>query len=435
MKPARSRPRVVISHAVYDALALLACLVLLPAWLWQARRDVERRRWLRERFGHLPDGAPAGHPVWVHAVSVGEVKAARSLLATLAACQPPPPLVLSTATLTGYATARSLYPDLYVFQAPLDLRHVVRRVFDRLAPRALLLVELEAWPALLREADERHVPIAIVNARITERSFRRYRAWRWWLPEFFRISLVAAQDRRCADRLMELGVDPRRVHVTGNLKHDQSAAAPTAAVATLARELGLDRGTPVFVAGSTHAGEEELVLAAWRALRPDTPCRLVLVPRHPERAAEVVRMLGRERVPCVLRSVVDATRDASAVLVADRMGELEALFGSASVVFLGGSLVPVGGHNVLEPALAGCPVLVGPHVDNCRAEVELLAAAGGLIVVEDAPALAARLAALLMDEAGRRAMGAAARTAAAGLRGAAAADVRLLSEAGLLQDR
>jgi len=434
MTCARSRPRVLISHAAYDVLALLASLVLLPTWLWRAARDGEQRRWLRERYGHLPDGAPTGRPVWVHAVSVGEVKAARSLLSALAELRPPPPLALSTATLTGYATARSLYPGLYVFQAPLDLRHVVRRVFARLRPRTLILVELEAWPALLREADERHVPIAIVNGRITERSFRRYHAWRWWLPEFCRIALVAAQDQRCADRLVALGVEAGRVHVTGNLKHDQAVPAPAAAVAGLARQLGLDRSLPVFVAGSTHAGEEEAALAAWQALGVGTPCQLVLVPRHPERAPEVVRMLGRARVPCVLRSAADATRDSSVVLVADRMGELEALFGSASVAFLGGSLVPVGGHNVLEPALAGCPVLVGPHLDSCRAEANLLLAAGGLAVVEDTRALGARLAGLLEDESRRRAMGAAARAAASSLRGAAAADVRLLSAAGMLRD-
>ena len=432
MTGARSRPRVLLSHAAYDLLALLACACLLPGWLWRAARDREQRRWLGERLGRLPPGAPAGRPVWVHAVSVGEVKACRSLLAALLARDPSAPLVLSTATLTGYATARALYPRLYVFQAPVDVRAVVRRVLARLAPRALLLVELEAWPALLRAADERGVPVAIVNGRITERSFRRYRAWRWWLPEFARVSLVAAQDERCTARLAELGVQRSRVHVTGNLKHDQAQPAPPAAVAALARELGLDRGLPAFVAGSTHAGEEQAALAAWRAAGGAAVSRLVLVPRHPERAAEVARAVARAGQACVLRSGPDAARAGWSVLVADRMGELEALFGSAAVVFLGGSLVPVGGHNVLEPALAGCPVLVGPHLDNCRAEADLLAAAGGLAVVADERALGARLAALLADESARRAMGEAARTASAGLRGAAEADVRLLAEAGLL---
>jgi 3-deoxy-D-manno-octulosonic-acid transferase len=437
---ARSRPRVLLSHAAYDLLALLACAALLPAWLWRASRDAEQRRWLRERLGRLPDGAPQDGPVWVHAVSVGEVKAARPLLAELSARHPAPPLVLSTATLTGYATARALYPGLYVFQAPVDLRRVVTRVLRRLRPRALLLVELEAWPALLRAADEGGVPVAIVNGRITERSFRRYLAWRWWLPEFHRLALVAAQDSRCAERLVQLGVEAGRVHVTGNLKHDRAAPVPAESVAALAGELGLVPGTPVLVAGSTHAGEEEAVVEAWRAAggqaSGEPACRLVLVPRHPERAPEVLRMLARARVAAVVRSAPGAAAaDPRAVIVADRMGELEALFGCATVAFLGGSLAPVGGHNVLEPALAGLPVLVGPHLDSCRAEAELLAAAGGLRIVADAAELAARLAELLRDEPARRAMGQRARAAAAGLSGAAAADVRLLAEAGLLSAR
>jgi len=430
---ARSRGRVVLAHAAYDVLVLLACLVAAPVWLARASRDARRRRLARERLGWLPPGAPGGRPVWIHAVSVGEVKAARPLVTALRRHDPSLPLSLSTSTAAGYETARRTFPDLYVFHAPLDLAFVVGRVLRRLRPRLLLLLELEVWPALLRAADEAGARPAIVNGRMTERSFRAYRRWRWWLPEFDRLALVAAQDETCGRRIAELGVPPSRIAVTGNLKHELAEPPSSATVAALASRAGLDDGHPVFVAGSTHAGEDELAAAAWRAAGGSAACHFVLAPRHRERVPDVVRLLRRMGMECALHSVGAPGRSRETVLVLDTMGELEALFAVASVVFLGGSLVPVGGHNVLEPAAASVALLVGPHLESCRVEAEGLRAAGGLEIVPDGAALAGRLAALLADCETRAEMGRRARAAVAGLRGAAEADVRLLSEAGLLR--
>jgi 3-deoxy-D-manno-octulosonic-acid transferase len=429
---ARSRPRVALAHAAYNVLFLLACVLATFPWAVRAWRDPRQGRWARERLGRLPAGHPTGAPVWVHAVSVGEVKAARPLVRALRAHDPGLPIVLSTGTTTGYATARRLFPDLYVFQSPLDLVWVVRRVLRRLKPRLIVLLELEVWPALLRVADELGVPQVIVNGRVTEQSWRSYRRWRWWLPEFDRLALVAAQDETYRERIAALGVPADRLHVTGNLKHELDAEGDPDSARELARRAGLDDGRPVFVAGSTHAGEDEAVVRAWRSARGESGAHLVLVPRHLERVREIVRLLKRLGERSVLRSQGGTARSPDTVLLVDSMGELELFFGLASVVFLGGSLVPVGGHNVLEPAAAGRAVLVGPHLESCRAEADLLREAGGLEVVEDEAALTRRLGALLADAGLATAMGERARAAVARLRGAAQADVRLLAEAGLL---
>jgi len=429
---ARSRARVTVAHLAYDGLALLACLLLLVPWLVSAARDVRQRRLLGGRFGRLPPGAPAGRPVWVHAVSVGEVKASRPLVRELQRRNPALPVVISTSTPTGLETALGAFPGLYVFHAPLDLAPVVRSVLRRLRPRLLVLMELEAWPALLAVADAEGVPRAVVNGRITEKSFRGYQRLSWWVPEFDRLDLVAAQDETYAERFASLGVPRARIHVTGNLKHEPVDGASRGPDAALAAELGLDDGRPVFVAGSTHAGEDEAALEAWRAAGGAAAAHFVLVPRHVTRVPDIRRMLERASASVALRSQSRPGRPAADVLLVDRMGELEALFALATVVFLGGSLVPVGGHNVLEPAAAARPVLVGPHLESCRAEAELLRRAGGLRVVADAGELGVALAELLADPAARGAMGAAARAAVAGLRGAAQADVALLQQNGLL---
>ena len=433
MTTARSRGRVALAHASYGVLVLLALLLAAPVWAVKACRDRRQLRLARERLGWLPDGAPAGRPVWIHAVSVGEVKAARPLVQALRAHDPTLPLSLSTSTPAGYETARRAFPDLYVFHAPLDLSLVVHRVLRRLRPRLLVLLELEVWPALVRAADEAGIGPAIVNGRMTEKSWRNYRRWSWWLPEFDRLCLVAAQDETYGRRIADLGVPESRIRVTGNLKHELGEPPAREAVAALAARTGLGDGHPVFVAGSTHAGEDELAAAAWQAAGGGAACHFVLVPRHRERVPDVLRTLKRMGLECALHSKAEPGRGRASVLVVDTLGELEAFFALASVVFLGGSLVPVGGHNVLEPAAASAAVLVGPHLESCRAEAERLRAAGGLEIVPDGAALSARLAALLADGEGRAAMGRKARAAVSGLRGAAAADVALLAEAGLLR--
>lgn len=417
---------------MYNAFVGLACLLAAPPWLVRSWRDRQRGIGLRERIGRLPAGAPGGRPVWIHAVSVGEVKAARPLVRALRAHQPGLPIVISTLTPTGYETARRVFPELYVFHAPVDLGPVVRRVMQHLAPRLLLLIELEVWPTLMRVADEQGVPLAIVNGRITLSSWRGYRRWGWWLPEFDRLALVAAQDETYKQRLVGLGVAAERVHVTGNLKHELAAPPDAERVAALGRSLGLDDSRLVFLAGSTHDGEEELALDAWLAAGGGATSDFVLVPRHVHRVKEVRRLLDRRGVSYELRSAATDMRAPETVLLVDTMGELEPLFGLARVVFLGGSLAPVGGHNLLEPAAAGRALIVGPHLDNCRAEAELLEGAKGLVIVTDGTGLCEAVTDLLADPGRCQSLGSCARQAALSLQGAADADVALLARHHLL---
>ena len=432
MTTGRSRPRVLAAHAAYAVVVHLACLVALPLMVVRLLRDRRQWTWMRRRLGALPPGLPAGRPVWIHAVSVGEVKASRPLVAALRERHPDVPLVLSTGTVTGFETARKSFPDLYVFPVPLDLPWVVRGVVRRVDPRLLLLLELEVWPSFMRAADEAGVPQVILNGRVSASSFKGYRRLGWWLPEFDRIDLVAAQDETYAGRIEALGVPRERIHVTGNLKHELVGAPDPTQAEALGRAVGVAPDRPVWVAGSTHDGEDEPVVRAWLEAGGPQACQLVLVPRHVDRVKDIRRMLRRLEVPHVLRSEARPDRDPGELLLVDTMGELEALFALADVVFLGGSLVPVGGHNVLEPAAAGRPVLVGPYLETCVREADILEQAGGLRVVADAGALADELRRLLGDPVARDAMGAAAREAVRGLRGAAAADLDLLTRVGYL---
>lgn len=431
MSTTRSRPRVALAHLAYLLLSHLACALALAPWVVRALRDPRQWRWIAARLGWGGTELPGGRPLWLHAVSVGEVKASRQLLARIV--QRGVPVVLSTGTVTGLETARRVFPDVPVIPWPLDLPWVVRRVLKRVDPRAIVTVELEVWPTLMRLADAAGVPQAIVNGRVSHGSFVSYRRLRWWLPEFDRLTLVAAQTPAYAERIIELGVPRERVRVCGNLKHDLSEAAPESACLELGRALGLPERRPVFVAGSTHDGEDEPVLRAWLAAGGPQASVLLLVPRHLDRVPEIGRLLRRLELPFVLRSELTGERRQGSVVLVDSMGELEALFGLADVVFLGGSLVPVGGHNVLEPAAAGVPVLVGPQLDSCQAEADALRLAGGLEVLPDGPALGRRLGELLADGGLRQRMGRAARAGCEQLSGATESTLAALDQAGLLE--
>ncbi len=444
MTTARSAPRVFIAHAAYAVCVHLACLVAFVPFLVRVLRNRAYGGWMWQRLKPPTLDLAEEAPIWVHAVSVGEVKASRPLIQALRQQHPEIPLVLSTGTVTGCATARQEFPGLPVFAAPLDLPLVVNRCVRRVNPRLLILMELEVWPAFLRCIDRRGTPQVIVNGRLSASSFKGYRRLSWWLPEFDRIDLVAAQDETYAQRIASLGVPPERIHVTGNQKHDLletgQPVPPTAGTMgatpspSFGRELGLVDGLPVFVAGSTHEGEDEPALEAWLASGGGEAAHMVLVPRHLDRLKDITRILKRHQQDFVLRSMATPDRPSVCVLLVDTMGELESFFDLADVVFLGGSLTPVGGHNVLEPAVAGCPVLVGPYLETCRREADLLAAGGGLAVVQTTGELAEALSRLLGNPVARKAMGVAAKQAAHGLQGATQANLSLLRQHGFLPE-
>jgi 3-deoxy-D-manno-octulosonic-acid transferase len=389
-------------------------LALRPAW----------RRGLGERLGARP-GRPAGC-VWVHAASVGEVTAAVRLLDRLA--DRGLPLAASTTSWTGRTLLRQLRPELAGALAPLDHPWAVARALSLLRPSRLVFVETELWPSWIRCADGAGIPVLVVSGRISDRSLPRYRALAALVaPVLRRLTAVGARSDADAERFVALGVPEARVSVTGDLKFEPPADAPV-----LAPELaGVCGGVPLVIAGSTHESEEEAALAALRRVRAEgIQAALVLAPRHPERFEAVARIVGdgnvlRRRSTLEARALADGE-----VLLLDSVGELAGLWSRAAVGFVGGSLVPRGGHNVLEPVFASCPVLFGPHTENAREAAELLLAVGAAERVADATSLSDRVAAALADPERARAGAARGLQAFAVHRGAAERAADLIESSG-----
>jgi 3-deoxy-D-manno-octulosonic-acid transferase len=385
---------------------------------------------LRERLGlgrHAPPPAPVA---WVHAVSVGESIAAAPLLEALRRAYPALPIVVSTVTETGARVVRERFSELATHRYfPLDFPPIVRRVITSISPAFFVCMETELWPNTLRALAARGIPVMIANGRLSDRSFRRYRVVRGAMKRVLAdVGVFGMQSAEDARRVIALGAPPERVVVTGNLK-TEPLADPAGAADLWHRLLGLAADQPVWVAGSTHRGEEEAVLEAHcRALLDKPNLALVLAPRHPERVGEVIGVLKGRGLAAVRRSDLPARRSPGAVIVLDTVGELAQLYAIADVVFVGGSLVPLGGHNMLEPALRGKPVLFGPHTHNFREAAGILAESGGGRVVHDAGELGVELRRLLADSVLRARLGAAGRDAVIARHGAVRATLELVAQ-------
>ena len=390
---------------LYNLLIYIAAPVAFLMELWRGIRDPSYRERRRERFGL---GAwIEGRSIWVHAVSVGEVQAAAPLVRQLLARYPGSPLVLTTVTPTGAARARALFADLIDLRyVPLDLPGSVRRFFDRVRPRIAIVIETELWPNLFAECGRRRVPLVLASARVSPRSVRRYRRLVGLFREVLSHGIViAAQSEADAERFRSIGASGTRTHVTGNIKFDFELQPQIPGLGDAWRRHNA-ASRPVWVAGSTHEGEEEILLDAHAALLRDVPdALLVLVPRHPNRFAEVGDLLDRRGLRWASRSRREPVEAGTAVVLGDTMGELMMFYAAADVAFVAGSLVPIGGHNLLEPAALGKPILAGPYNFNGEDIYLKLAEAGALRTIEDAPALAAELARLLTDDAARRKQG------------------------------
>lgn len=393
-------------------------LVLVSPWLaWRAWRHDKYTHDLGERFGRLPDDINAARrpSLWIHAVSVGEVLAVRALLPGLRARYPDLSVFVSTTTRTGRDVAASSLDGVEgLIYVPLDFAFSVRRVLDRLRPRLVVIVETEIWPRLLRECRRRGVPVVLINARISDRSFPRYRAVRVLMgPVLGNVSRLCAQSDRAAERLLAMGAPPDRVTVTGSLKFDAldwALEAHGASHPVRRYFVGAER-RPVLLAASTLRGEDALVLDTFAAVRAAHPeALLLLVPRHPERFDEVVSLVAGRQLTVARRTALPPDVPLAAdVVVVDTMGELAALFGLATVVFVGGSLVDAGGHNVLEPALFARPILVGPSMHNFAEIASAFLAAGAMVQVEDGAGLTRAACDLFATPARREALGRAAR--------------------------
>ncbi|MGQ0428612.1 MAG: lipid IV(A) 3-deoxy-D-manno-octulosonic acid transferase [Gammaproteobacteria bacterium] len=404
---------------VYNVLIyLLAAPVALAMHLWRGLRDPSYRERLGERFGFGP--AVAGLPIWIHAVSVGEVQAAEPLVRRLLERHPQQAIVLTTVTPTGAARARQLFRDrVHHRYVPFDLPGSVRRFFDRVKPRLAMILETELWPNLYAECGRRDVPLVLASARLSPRSVGRYRR----LVPLFRQALshgivIAAQSEADAERFRSIGAAPERTHVTGNIKFDFQ---PPPEVETRGRHWRGHSapGRPIWVAGSTHEGEEEIVLDAHRRVLARFPdALLILVPRHPQRFDAVRELLARRGEAFANRSSRTAIASDVQVLLGDTMGELMMFYAAADVAFVAGSLLPIGGHNLLEPASLGRPLLTGPHNFNSEEIAQLLFEAGAARVVAGTGDLAQAIAELLGDPGRRVTTGAAGRAVLDANRGA-----------------
>jgi 3-deoxy-D-manno-octulosonic-acid transferase len=412
-------------RALYGVLTALIAPLAFAAVL--ARGLLDRSYWTRplERFGWGRSLDQSS--IWLHAVSVGEVAAAAPLVRALRERHPGVPLMLTTATPTGRARARALFgADADIRFLPYDTRGAVRRFLARIRPRLAIIMETEVWPNLLYECHRRGVPVAFASARLRPRSVSRYRRFGGlFAAAVARSALVAAQTSEDAERFVAIGADRARTHVVGNLKFDLEIEP---SLLEQGRALRAALGPrPVWVAGSTHAGEEEELLRAHAALGRAIPeTLLVLVPRHPQRFEGVAQLLARQAVRFERLSAARPVPLQSQVLLGDSMGELNALYAAADVAFVGGSLVPVGGHNLIEPAALGKPILTGPYTANSRQIAQLLIERGGALEVPDADSLADALRRLFENGELRERMGTSARACIALHRGSVTRLLELL---------
>lgn len=392
-------------------LRLLLPAIFLRLWLRGRQAPAYRLRW-RERLGLAPAAMlppvpevpqpPPGRPLWIHAVSVGETLAAQPLVQALRRQHPGLPLLITTMTPTGSERVRALWGDaVHHVYAPYDLPGAVARFVARWQPRALVVMETELWPNTLAHARAIGLPVMLANARLSERSAKGYgRLGRLTRELMGNLSVVAAQDAATAERFVALGVPAARVQLTGSLKFDISISeAVLDAAADCQRRWQLG-ARPVWVAASTHAGEDEPVLVAHRRLLATHPdALLILVPRHPERFEAVAELVRAQGFTLVRRSSGERVDGRCQVMLGDSMGELLIWLGLAQAAFVGGSLVATGGHNALEPLALGVPTLTGPHYFNFQSINDELLAADALAVVTDPDELAAAVARLVDDQA------------------------------------
>lgn len=424
-----------LTMAAYQPLFMLVMLVYSPVMLWRMLTSRAYRRSMRQRLGFLPRSQSARKVIWLHGVSVGEIKASADFVRRLRALRPDLEIVISSTTPNGNLIAKQLYPDLRVVFYPLDLFGCPDRALDRLRPSCVLLMELEIWPRFLAAANRRSVPVAIINGRISERTLRGYRMAHGLLPQLDLIALYCVQDAIYRQRLLDLGVQAARIQVSGNMKYDSVVlgGACEASQGQLRQWLSAHHEL-VLVAGSTHHDEEQFVLASVRAIAAEVAnaVRLVLVPRHPERAPALVAVVESAGCRAVRWSQVAnnealPTLGERDVVLVDTIGQLQRFYAACDVAFVGGSLIRHGGQNMLEPAALQKATLFGPHTTNFRQDVELLRAADAVVQVPDRAAFPPALLTLLRDAALRQQLGARARAVIETNQGATQRTLQLVS--------
>jgi 3-deoxy-D-manno-octulosonic-acid transferase len=405
---------------VYSLLFTLGVILTAPYYLWRMRGRILSGADWRERLGNLPPKFEDAHlhgpgGIWIHAVSMGETLAVAGLVQALQAECPERRIFLSCVTAAGREIGEARMPGVAGhFYLPLDFRFSVRRAFARVQPALLMIVETELWPNLLRVAREEGARVVLVNARLSRRSFRGYRLTRPFMRRILNgIDWIGAQTNEDAERFIALGASPERVAVTGNLKFDSKPPRAGRFSSQLRAGLAAAQRGPVWLAASTMPGEETMLLEAWNEIRKQHPKSFfILVPRHPKRFGEAAQLLKESGRRFVRRSALEPEAQDFAqqlvlpeIILLDTLGELAGILEVADVVFVGGSLVPTGGHNLLEPAYWGKPILIGPHMENFRDIARVFLEAKAAAIVHNPAELARRVHELLQDEGKRKEMG------------------------------
>jgi len=413
---------------LYSALLAAGLVLTLPYWLLQRTRHGKYRAGLSQRLGRVPErlrAQPSRPTIWVHAVSVGEVMAVSGLVAQLRQRFPQHRVVVSTTTDTGQGLARTRFGAENVFYFPLDFAFAIRPYLQWLRPELIVIAETEFWPNFLRLAHESGAQVAVVNARISDRSWPGYRRIRHLLGRVLQqVDLFLTQTQEDALRLVEIGAPAERIQVSGNLKFDVPPPALPPIVASLRTAFHQAGAGPVIVCGSTVDDEERLLLRAFENVLASHPrAVMILAPRHPDRFGEVAQLLEELGLRFWRRSLWAGNRITGGVLLIDSIGELAALYSLADIAFVGGSLVPRGGHNIIEPAQHGVPIVVGNHTENFRDIVGLFQAHDAVRVVSSAD-LPLAFMELISNEPERVALG---RRAAGTLRSQTGATLRTLA--------
>ncbi|MDD5724292.1 MAG: 3-deoxy-D-manno-octulosonic acid transferase [Syntrophales bacterium] len=427
-----------MANLLYNIVLSVAALFFIPFFLAKIVFAGKYRKSIGPKFGFVPDsvfkGMKGSPRIWVHAVSVGEVTAAAPIISSLRTLYPGACIVLSTSTETGQEMAHLLVTDAtsHIYY-PLDIPFVVRKTIDKVRPDIFVPVETEIWPNFIRACEKRRIPVAMVNGRISPRSFRRYRQTRFfWKRVMNMVDVTGVISAIDASRLEALGVEPSKIHIMGNAKYDSLAARADDSIRDdMAARLDIPRGAQVFVAGSTHEGEDDVVLKVYRDLAERYPGMLmIIVPRHPERGGAVLSLAhGSGFHDCVTMTAIRSgeRRAGRRIVIVDVIGELFKVYSLATVVFCGGSLVPRGGQNILEPAAWGKVVLYGPSMDDFTEERERLEMAGGGTTVRDGGELLSEILRLMKDPETLRVRGEAGRTIVTSNGGAAQRYAEMIS--------
>ena len=424
----------------YTILFTLGLIVIAPFYVWRYRGTSQLRASLWERLGRIAPEFNQGEPgcIWIHAVSVGETLAVSGLVRKLQVRFPARKIFMSHVTPTGRAAGETHLSNIAGrFYAPLDWGFAVRRVLNMLKPSLLVIVETELWPNLVRAAHERGATVVLVNARLSDRSLRGYRLVRPFMREVLEsVDVICAQTVEDASRFRSLSARPERVSAPGNLKFDFQAPAPSEFAICLEAALKQAARGPILIAASTMPGEEPLVINAWQKVRAAHPqALLILAPRHPARFDAVAGLLQAQGHTPVRRTSLEPNEEkikaalaSAGILLLDTIGELAGMFRLADIVFMGGTLVATGGHNILEPAYWGKPVLFGPHMENFREISRLFLGQDAALQVGDESDLANHILQLLGDEPRRKMLGESARRVLEEKTGATERIIAILSD-------